>query len=128
MGLFKNLFGGNSSNTENSIWETVESVEDLDKIFLVSLERPQIIFKHSTNCGVSFFVMRNLNTPEIYENDQIDLHLIDVIRNRSISQVFAERIDVRHESPQIFIIKDGEVIWHASHNLVNAKNVIENLG
>jgi bacillithiol system protein YtxJ len=126
--ITKAFTGKDAPSDENSVWNLISSSEEIEELILASNKRTQIVFKHSPSCGVSFFAMRNLNTPEILENENIDLHLINVIRHRSISQAFAAKADVRHESPQIFILKDEKVIWHASHNLVNAKNVIDNLG
>lgn len=131
MGFFKKisnaLSSGPATGPDPEIWRRVTSDEDVESILSASNSRPQIVFKHSTSCGVSFFAMRSLNTPEILENQNIDLHLIDVIQQHSISQGFAEKVNIRHESPQIFVLKNGEVHWHGSHNSVNAKNVLNHI-
>jgi len=115
-----------SSNVEE-VWHHIVSEEDIKSILLASNERTQVVYKHSPSCGVSYFALRNLNDPQLFEKDEIDLHLIDVITQRSLSMDFAERVGIRHESPQIFVIKDGKIKWHASHNSVNAKNVLEQI-
>ena len=116
-----------NSSEKESIWNSINSEEEIDKILKLSNERIQIIYKHSPSCGVSYFALRNLNNPELLENPEIDFYLIDVISQRPISGRFAEKVNVRHESPQIFVIKNEEVIWHASHNSVNAKNVLKQI-
>ena len=115
------------SNDYSKTWNQILSKEDIAGIFDSSKAKTQVVFKHSSSCGISFFAMRSLNTPELLENEHIDLHLIDVIHQRSTSQDFAEKVNIRHESPQIFVIKDGEITWHGSHNSVNAKNVLSNI-
>ena len=131
MGFFKKisnaLWSEQTTGSNQDIWQRVASEEDVEQILSASNSRSQIVFKHSSSCGVSFFAKRNLDTPEILENNDIDLHLIDVIRERSTSLSFAEKVGIRHESPQIFVLKNGEVQWHGSHASVNAKNVLSNI-
>lgn len=131
MGFFKKIAQALSSEqatgSNQEVWRKVASEEDVDQILSASNFRPQIVFKHSSSCGISFFAKRSLDTPKLLENEDVDLHLIDVIRERSISLAFAERMGIRHESPQIFVLKNEEVQWHDSHNSVNAKNVLSNI-
>ncbi len=53
----------------------------------------------------------------------LTLELVDVLSQRPLSQAIAAQFGVRHESPQILIIEDGEVIWHASHRGVAPERV-----
>jgi bacillithiol system protein YtxJ len=43
------------------------------------------------------------------------VRLVEVPRQRELSDAVAERTGLRHQSPQLLVIRDGEVIWHASH-------------
>lgn len=131
MGFFEKLTnaftGVEAPSEEESVWNHVSSEEEIDKILRSSNERKQVVYKHSPSCGVSYFALRNLNEPELLGNPEIDFHLIDVISERAISKSFAERVNVRHESPQIFVLNQGGVIWHDSHNSVTAKNVLSHI-
>lgn len=130
MDFFKtigNMFSTADKSAEVEVWQEVVTEEDITSIFESSKQKPQIVLKHSSSCGISFFAMKSLNIPEIIDNDNIDLHLIDVIRHRTISHSFAEKVSVRHESPQVFVIKNGEIKWHGSHNSVNSKNVLDHI-
>lgn len=123
--ITKAFTGVEAPAEENSIWNLVSSKEEIEELLMASNERIQIVYKHSPSCGVSYFALRNLNNPELLGNDDLDFHLIDVINERSLSMSFAETVGIRHESPQIFVISDGKVQWHASHNSVNAENVLK---
>ncbi len=125
--LTKTFTGVEAPSEEESVWNHISSEEEIVKILKSSNERKQVVYKHSPSCGVSYFALRNLNDQELLGNPEIDFHLIDVISERSVSKSFAEKVKVRHESPQIFVIKNEEVIWHASHNSVNAKNVLKQI-
>lgn len=108
-------------------WSQLSQVEEVDEVFLSSNNATQIILKHSISCGTSFFAKKNIESITKEELGDSQLHLIDVIRNRSISMYLAHKVGVRHESPQVFVIKNGEVIWHASHGLVTADNVLASI-
>ena len=41
--------------------------------------------------------------------------LIVVQHARPVSNAVVERFGVRHESPQALLLRDGRVVWHASH-------------
>lgn len=127
LGNIINRFTSSDDPDKDTNWNIIGSKEEMESIISLSKERIQLVFKHSPNCGVSFFAMRSLNTPEIINNQDIDLNLIDVIGHRNISKLFAEKTGIRHESPQVFLLKNAEVIWYDSHNAVNAKNVMSNL-
>jgi bacillithiol system protein YtxJ len=44
---------------------------------------------------------------------------LDVISNRSISNLVAELSKVHHESPQLILFKNGAAIYDASHQEIN---------
>ena len=41
--------------------------------------------------------------------------IVDVIRNRDVSNAIADETGVLHQSPQAIVIKNGEVTAHTSH-------------
>ena len=45
----------------------------------------------------------------------VDYYLLDLLRHRDVSNAIAEKFGIRHESPQVLVIRDGEVVAHASH-------------
>jgi bacillithiol system protein YtxJ len=55
------------------------------------------------------------------------LYFLDLIQYRDISNRIAERFNVKHQSPQILIIKSGQSIYDASHYNINVEDMLENL-
>ena len=49
-----------------------------------------------------------------------NVYYLDLITYRSISNQLADDFNVEHQSPQILIIKNGNCIYHASHNAIDA--------
>lgn len=47
-----------------------------------------------------------------------EVALIDVRRFHSLGREVARRIGVRHESPQIIVLRDGQTVWAADHGRI----------
>ena len=73
-----------------------------------------IILKHSTRCPISAAAYREF---EIFVNAGTDVpaYLVLVVENRPVSRLIAEKLEVEHASPQVILLRDGSVAWHASH-------------
>ncbi|MCK7591222.1 bacillithiol system redox-active protein YtxJ [Subsaxibacter sp. CAU 1640] len=122
MGFFDMLFGGSPAEkvqTENIPWIDLNDIAQLDKIVEQSKTRPQLIFKHSTRCGISRMVISHFKKDYKLSEDEADLYYLDLLSHRDISNTIAEQFKVIHESPQLIVIKSGEVVTHASHGSIN---------
>jgi bacillithiol system protein YtxJ len=45
----------------------------------------------------------------------LDVLLIDVRAFHALGQAVARRAGVRHESPQVIVLRDGVAVWDADH-------------
>ena len=118
MGIFNSLF---KSEEKDSNWpgEQLESTDQLEVIATASFATPQLIFKHSTRCSISRFVLSNFMNHFTYSSEEFGAHYLDLLNHRDISNDIAERFHVVHQSPQLIIIKEGKVVAHASHEGIN---------
>ena len=94
-------------------WIHLTDEEQLNNVIEKSQERTQVIFKHSNRCSISSVALQRLqktNNP-----GDIDFYFLDLIKFRSISNQVAEIFQIRHESPQVLVIKDGKCIFNESH-------------
>ncbi|WP_036154854.1 bacillithiol system redox-active protein YtxJ [Maribacter forsetii] len=123
MGIFGSLFGSSkSSDGENSSgipWIPLNAVDQLNNIKLASKGRPQVIFKHSTSCGISRMVLNMFKSSYGLEDGQMDLYFLDLLANRDVSNAVASEFGVMHQSPQLLIIKNGVVVIHDSHGAIS---------
>ena len=55
--------------------------------------------------------------------DSVELFFLDLIQYRDISQKIQNHFNVWHESPQAILVKNGEVIYHASHSAISAQAI-----
>ncbi len=93
--------------------------EGLEELISNSNSRPVVIFKHSNSCPISAVAYREM------EDLDGDVSLIEVQSARDVSLEIASRTGVRHESPQVIILRDGKAVWNASHFDVKARDVAE---
>ena len=123
MGLFKSLFGGKDTEggeqkKEAISWIHLSSLEQLEEIEELSLQRPQLIFKHSTSCGISNMVLRMFKESYSFEAEAADVYYLDLHRYRQVSNEVAYKFGVYHQSPQLIIIRNKKVIGHSSHGAI----------
>jgi bacillithiol system protein YtxJ len=82
-----------------------------------SKERPVVIFKHSLTCPISAGAYE-----EMAEFDG-EVALVEVQRARELSAEIENRLGVAHESPQVIVLRNGQVVWNASHFNITAEAV-----
>lgn len=124
MGIFSTI--GNLFDTENHsqnkfTWKELRSEEEVEALIQTSDKKTQVIYKHSSRCATSHFALKNVESISAENQKQVDFHMVDVISSRPISMYIAETLDIRHESPQLFVIRDREIVWSGSHNQIQAK-------
>lgn len=106
-------------------WITLETETQLEDLLRRSAERPQVIFKHSTRCSTSALVKGRLERGSQSAPRDIEFYYLDLLNYRPISNKIAETFRVRHESPQILIIRDGECIYDESHLGISMDDILE---
>ena len=92
----------------------MKRLKDQAQIDALLQERIAVLFKHSTRCNISETAYQDVSNFEA-SNPQVPVYLIDVIEDRPVAQYVAEQVSVPHESPQLFLLQEGRVVWHASH-------------
>lgn len=119
MGIFKNIFKASEPKEEKELpWIALHSIEQLRDIEEKSKIKAQVIFKHSTRCGISNMVMNQFISA--YDVDaNLDLYYLDLLGFREVSKEVSYKFQVMHESPQLLIIKNGVVVAHESHGAIN---------
>ena len=96
----------------------IETLEALDDLLARSREQPVWVFKHSLTCYISGAAWDQFRRFALQEREAV-CALIEIQRARPVSNAFAERTGVRHESPQAILLRDARVAWYASHYDIN---------
>lgn len=106
-------------------WHILSSQSQLDEIDHASHSRPQLIFKHSTRCSISSMAEARLNDATSQLTAGMDLHHLDLITHRDVSNAIAERYSVAHQSPQALLIVKGECVLEQDHYDVRPAELME---
>ena len=118
--MFKNFFKTNDSDKETKnvpalTWKPLQSEGQLEEISDQSKLRLQIIYKHSSSCGISSMVLRQLEKSLGAFHGRADFHFLDLLSFRDASNEVASRFQVNHQSPQLILLKNENVVAHDSH-------------
>lgn len=106
----------------------LHDVESLDAAIAESRERPVLLFKHSRYCGVSCEALDELQSHlDNGATEGVAYKMITVQTDRPVSDAAAQRLGIRHETPQAILLKDGKAVWSASHFRITASKLAEAL-
>ena len=121
MGILNKLFGTTSEEKEEKVlpWIELISKDQIEAIHEKSKTKTQVIFKHSTRCGISRMVMNQFVDTYDLDKNNVDLYYLDVINSREVSNEVGYYFQVIHESPQLLVIKNGLAVAHPSHGSIN---------
>jgi bacillithiol system protein YtxJ len=109
-----------SSETQTN-FATVTDAGALDELVARSHEAPVVLFKHSTTCPISARAHNQMSKLPTGVAGHVSLLIVQ--RARELSRRVAEQTGIRHESPQAIILRNGEVVWSASHFDITAEAV-----
>lgn len=127
MGLFDNFFKS-ADKEENNMkinWVPLNDEAQLSAIIKISSAKPVLIFKHSTRCGISRMVLKNFESNYDIPETEIDLYFLDLLNYKALSQDISTEFNVMHQSPQVLVIKNREVIYHESHDYISVGKIKE---
>lgn len=93
-------------------FDTITEPDRLDALFARSNESPVVIFKHDPFCSISSRAYSQVSRVGGA------VTMIDVARDRDLSFAVADQTGVKHESPQVIVLRDGATVWHASHRSI----------
>lgn len=97
----------------------IRSMEEWEHVRNQSKEEPVFLMKHSSTCPISAAGYREFDK---FETDIPKYYLI-VQRSRPLSNEVEGELGIQHQSPQLFLMKDGEAVWHESHYEISQSNI-----
>jgi len=95
----------------------ISDVAALDEFVAGANGVPAILFKHSSTCGISARAYREM------ANVTHPVGIVIVQHARPVSDEIARRWGLAHETPQVLIIRNGRLVWSASHFEVKANEI-----
>ena len=106
-------------------WNKLETEKGIEDIKRKSETKEIVIFKHSTSCGISGFVLKQFEKDiESSAYSHIEFYLLDLLKWRAISNKISDDFNIRHESPQVLKIKNGIAVYNKSHSNILAEDLL----
>lgn len=101
-------------------------IREKDELDTVLDEPVAVLYKHSPLCGASAAAAKQVRS-FMDEHPHVPVYLIDVIRHQPLAREVARRFSIRHESPQVLVLRAGAVVWAGSHGAVSANTLSREL-
>ena len=108
-------------------WNKIQDEQALDKVIESSYQAPVLLFKHSFRCAISSTALSRLERAWNENAGGINTYFIDVIGERPLSLLIAQKTKVQHESPQAILLKDGKVVYSESHLGISYGEILNSL-
>ena len=108
-------------------WNPITTAQDVLTIIENSVEKPQIIFKDSVTCGISAYAKERLVSGNDLLIAKADFNYLDLLSYRSVSNFIADELNVIHQSPQIIVLKNKEVVYRVSHHSIQPEEIAKYL-
>lgn len=102
-------------------WNKLEDIQQLEELLSAKDDATRVFFKHSTRCSISAMVLSSFESG--WEGSAENLYFVDLLRFREVSNALAERTGIIHQSPQVLVLRNGEVLHHASHSGIDASRI-----
>jgi bacillithiol system protein YtxJ len=100
---------------------SLHSLAAAEAMLAASQTKPIALLKHSNACMMSARGQRVFM--ELAEDGTLPLYMVTVQQARAVSNALAEQLGIRHETPQAFILYQGQAILHQSHGGIRAEDL-----
>jgi thioredoxin 1 len=97
--------------------------EDVEAMIAASHERPVVLFKHSAACAASTRMREEI--VRLDAPGDPPLYAVVVQHARAASDLAAERLGVRHETPQAIVLHAGRAVLYLSHGAIRTEHLRE---
>ncbi|AIC94223.1 bacillithiol system redox-active protein YtxJ [Shouchella lehensis] len=104
--------------------EELKTVQEWETFKEKATEQTVLVFKHSTQCPVSAEAFEEFQA-FTSDNPTYATAFVKVIESRPVSNQIAEDLGTVHKSPQLFVLKNGQVHWTESHWNIKNKAIAE---
>lgn len=101
----------------------INTKTEWEKVKQESKNNPVVLYIHSLTCSLSKEVIKSLSATSLGET----AYIIPVQTSREISQTIETELKVKHESPQVIVMKDGKAVYDADHTRIDPEKILNKL-
>ncbi|KPN95650.1 bacillithiol system redox-active protein YtxJ [Lysinibacillus sp. ZYM-1] len=103
--------------------QRIRTLDGWRDILEQSCEKPCLVLKISMTCLSSISALKEV---KLFVTE-LPKYLVIVQKEREVSDAIARDLRVKHESPQLLILRDGKGIWQATHYKIKQPLLAEGL-
>lgn len=97
----------------------LKTIGEWNDVLEQSKEGPLLVLKHSTTCPISSAAYSEFETV----TTDVPKYFLKVRESRPVSDEIESNLRVTHASPQLFLLKDGEAVWQATHYSIKGSQI-----
>jgi len=101
-----------------------KQVKNANDLIESSKEYPLLLFKESMTCPISMKAKEEVDA-FVSNGSPYPVYILAVQEQQETSEELAEKLKVRHETPQIIFIKDGKAVEVLNHRDVTEEMIEE---
>lgn len=105
----------------------LRSLADLDAA-LAPAAGNVVLYKHSTQCGICDGALEEIEAFLKEHPKSGTFYYLDLLTHRDVSNAIAQRLGVKHESPQAIFLVDGKVASVLNHRAIRVPALRQALG
>jgi len=124
--MLKKLFRRNSNTKNTKIkmnWIELEDENQLKDLIVNSSIKPSLIFKHSTRCGISRMALKSFEKEYDIDEMEVDVYFLDLLNYRNLSNKISIQLNIQHQSPQVLVLKNENVVYSDSHYSISVNAI-----
>jgi bacillithiol system protein YtxJ len=106
-------------------WNILSEPYQINEIIEASKRKPQLFFKHSTRCSISTMALNRFEKSGILDNEHMDCWYLDLLEFRPISSEIEKLTKVIHQSPQVIVVNNEQVVYSESHGMIDAVEILK---
>ncbi|MBS4006836.1 MAG: bacillithiol system redox-active protein YtxJ [Clostridium sp.] len=104
----------------------LEDIAALEQVLSAAKNKPLLVFKHSSTCPISARAHREVDKFLASDAPEEILACAVVVQTaRNVSDAVAAKTGVRHETPQVLLIREGQCVWNTSHRSITLESLQE---
>jgi bacillithiol system protein YtxJ len=100
------------------------SLADLDQA-LKSGPGTVVLYKHSTTCGICDAAIEEVQAFVAQHSGLAEVYYLDLLEHRDVSTAIAQRLGVKHESPQAIVLRGGQVLGVLNHRAIRLPALLQ---
>jgi len=104
-------------------WKSLSTKDQFDRLVENSREKPALIFKHRPSSPESTHALEQLERDWTISPENLDLYMLDVMKEKDINEVVTDMAGVINEYPQVLLFADGVTMYDESREMISVKKI-----